>query len=326
MFLSGFIIYILVSFSRDVKSQEICTNATLGNFPEAKHTDFLYGGLFVDIYNRVPCDSNVLGWQVCFFPPSDHREAYAVQLSVFKHDAPINGILYLQRPESVYNASFSGASLINGGGMDNCRTISLPENEQFVVNQNEFIGVYIEEVADFTGFRNGYILDIIGNTTNGTKSIAWRCPRQDNTIIYALDAYSSCFGRLNNHLIQARLLMSNGNGNMFGTNIPGNDSNTLGQPTTVPTITQTEVADTSSTQPTPSQFMNTTNTQQRADILVPLSVVGACLIVLLIASIISVLTVIIVHQRRKARLEMMRWRKERRNIMPGKIITILLLY
>ncbi len=320
MFLSGFIIYIiLVSFSRDVKSQEICTNGTLGNFPEAKHTDFLYGGLFVDIYNRVPCDSNVLGWQVCFFPPSDHREAYAVQLSVFKHDAPINGILYLQRPESVYNASFSGASLINGGsGMDNCRTINLLENERFVVNQNEFIGVYIEEVADLTGFRNGYILDIIGNTTNGTESIAWRCPRQDNTIIYALDAYSSCFGRLNNHLIQARLLMSNGNGN---TNINGNDSNTLGQPTT-------EVADTSSTQPViaPSQFMNATDTQQRADVLVPLSVVGACLIVILIASIISVLIVIIVHQRRKARLEMMRWRKERRNIMPGKIITILLLY
>ncbi len=308
------IICFLVSLSRDVKSQEICTNDTLGNFLEAKHTDFPYGGLFVDIYNRVPCDSNVFGWQICFFPPSDNTRTYTVELSVFKYDTPINGILYLQRPESVCNASFRGSLINGGGGMDNCRTINLPGNRRFEVKQDEFIGVYIGEVSDFTGFRDGDILDIIGNTTNGTNSIVWRCPRQDNTIISAFDTYTSCFGRLDNHLIQARLLISTSNGNGLGTIISGNDSNTPRLPTIAPTITYTQPAI------APSQFINVTDAQQKVNILVPLSVVGACLIIILIASIISVLIVIIVHHRRKAKLEMMRWRKERRNIMPGKII------
>ncbi len=357
-----------LAVGRVASQHEICSDSTVDvkSFTPAKRTDYRYGGLFIDSNNRVPCDSLVTGWYICYFLPQNSQigERYYVQLSIFKHDLPFNGILYIQRPETTVRTYVRNTPSIDRSG-DTCGTVSLPIEYQFTVYKNEFIGVYIEEEEEGTGLREGNILDVIGNTTSKNDTVIWRCPRSDNTIITALDAYSSCFQTLSNHQVRAKLLVSTQTAAIPNTGL--NDTNLNLPPlqpqpitsthtstylvprkpthvdtSTVTVTTSTQLFTTSSTlhsktvnkiqqltntqQPiktsnTPATllpFTNTTEGQQSASVLIPLSVTGACVIAILIAAIASIGIVICVHHRRKAKLELMKWRQERRNIMTGK--------
>ena len=347
-------LHCVLIFLGEANPQGVCIDDT-STFPSAQNTDFPFGGLFFDDDNQIACSGQVEAWHFCYFPPLQASETvYTMELSVYERDHAFNFIIYTQKPDSVYTANFTGSELYDDG--DNCKTIPLPLNDRFNVVDEDFVGVYIGEIfssnTSIRGLRDGNILDIIGTTEDETDSVKLRysrCQSSSHT-----DLVLGCYGSVPQLQLQARVVfdyqsfISTGQATTSSTQTQTMDlsrTDTI-QPTTTAsrqgitsyqkfaTNSQPIVATSQQTSArilnyqTSSQVIPTStpsaslpiNTQSRSvSPIVPAGVVGGGLILILLSAVIITLIVFIVmHRTRKAKLELMKWRKERRHIGMGK--------
>ena len=327
-----------------VESQGICIDDT-STYPSTQNSNFAFGGLFFDEDNPIACSGQVEAWHFCYFPPLEATETvYTVELSVYERDPIFNFIIYTQKPDSVYTANFTGSELYNDE--DYCKTIPLSPNDRFSVVDEDFVGIYIGEIfsSDTTikGLRDGNILDVIGTTGNQADTVKWRyarCQSSSHT-----DLVLGCYGPVPELQIQARVIFDYQSfiraGQVMSTSsraVPIQQATTTSstqamsssrtdtiQPTTTTTVTRisnyqkiaANSQPTLASTPTASIPINTQSGSINPIVLAG-AVGGGLILILLSAIIITLIVIIVVHRSRKAKLELMKWRKERRHIGMG---------
>ena len=333
-----------------------CTQKPI--IPEAYVSDYEYGGLFLDRYYTMDCSGYVTAWHYCYYPPRDggifqHGINYTVELSFFQPDPIINGIQYTQKVGSAYTVVIDGALLRKSYA---CKTIYLSPSQYFYIQVGDFIGMYITEEIDpsssTNGQRSGNILDILGTIGESSQRVSWRrllCQNGGNHdylpffCLNELEGYimdvevdvATTIYYSNSSSITPSLSTMQYQGTITGTkskhrNKTSTSTGIDGQLTHTirPSLTYSVSTFSTGFDNLPFQTQDrpidtpilSTNSQpeKQTQLVVPLAVGLSVFVLFLIIFIVSLVVVISVCHKRKAKLALMKWRKERRHVGLGE--------